>query len=739
MVVSRTLQAGSCVACRLSLLRTFTSLPLATLRVQQSSNPRLSSRRSNQQVRYSSHDVDTPPTGADVKPASVDVEQTQAGIESLEDAEVSQFKPVEPIPWYLQVEEPQTQIRPLSERQQIPDLPESPPPLLQPLLQQISVDLGLDDLTLLDLRKLDPPPALGANLLMIIGTTRSERHLHVSADRLCRWLRTNYHLRPDADGLIGRNELKLRLKRKAKRARLMGSANDDSYDDGVRTGWVCVDVGIVEGAEGAEPTQQEDFVGFGRRTDGVRIVVQMLTEEKRAEVNLEKLWGDVLKRGGKMDINEEFGEARLGVAEFARRDTAAPKLKVSSSRWQDSKSPILSQARRFHSSARHTSDQFQRTLESVTEFDVYHKHGVDVLQGIQESIQRHLATAEFQKAKDLLLDCRSEQPLLKNEEWRRFFLHNLRVYVEGLPVEQAIQALGEGADDQTSTPFLKTFYETVTRFPDQSQTEGRIWLHCWAHALQHPGYDSSALYRLLKEIQLTGVRISTTSYLDVIERLLHRQEQYKHFGPDPQAIHRITKIIETMSDQGHDILSQDVLVRLQQAVAPGLEEDISSNRIYTDDADTFNLPSYPMTPLQKRIHLLIMHLKIPLINESSRLTLMELYAHQRNWAEFWEIWRLAPRHGKARSAEFYASMLVLVAATHHIKGVQTVLRHWIPEMAKETPKVTMKGNVGVAANYCLQVADPNVEEDYANDPNSPAEWVKLRRQIERDGGLQEEK
>jgi hypothetical protein len=141
---------------------------------------------------------------------------------------------------------------------------------------------------------------------MLIGTARSEKHLHVSADRLCRWLRSTYKLRPDADGLLGRNELKLKLKRKSRRAKLMGGAADDTKDDGVRTGWVCVDVGVVEAPETeAEDTPaSRDFVGFGRRTDGVRIVVQMLTEEKRAEIDLERLWEGILKRGGHAEIEE---------------------------------------------------------------------------------------------------------------------------------------------------------------------------------------------------------------------------------------------------------------------------------------------------------------------------------------------------------------------------------------------------------------------------------------------------
>lgn len=217
-----------------------------------------------------------------------------------------------PLPWYLQVDTPQAPAYPLSDRQRLPEIPINPPPILEPLLKYISIDLGLDDLTLFDLKGLDPPPALGANLLMLLGTARSERHLHVSADRLCRWLRSTHQLTPFADGLLGRNELKLKMRRKARRAKLLGSvgaSQNSNPDDGIRTGWVCVNVGTVEsGHEDRETIETVEFVGFGSRAGGVKIVVQMLTEEKRGELDLEDLWGGMLKRQAKRDIKNTESE-----------------------------------------------------------------------------------------------------------------------------------------------------------------------------------------------------------------------------------------------------------------------------------------------------------------------------------------------------------------------------------------------------------------------------------------------
>ena len=220
-------------------------------------------------------------------------------------------------PWYLQLETPQRASNPLLERQQIPELPSDPPPLLKPMLEHISIDLGLDDLTIFDLRKIDPPPALGANLIMVLGTARSEKHLHVSADRFCRWLKTTYKLSPYADGLMGRGELKLKLRRKARRARLLssvGSSETATKDDGLRTGWICVNVGTIEDGRASyeDLTKQHGYVGFGSEVEGAKVVIQMLTEERREELDLEELWGKMLRRHERKE--DKFSKAQEGAS-----------------------------------------------------------------------------------------------------------------------------------------------------------------------------------------------------------------------------------------------------------------------------------------------------------------------------------------------------------------------------------------------------------------------------------------
>lgn len=108
------------------------------------------------------------------------------------------------------------------------------------------------------------------------------------------------------------------------------------HDDGITTGWICCNVGAVDGVKMPEDTQgdaikpqvendseevhpvysakdqerimededeyrnpsTEDFQyrGFGSASHAPRIVVQMFTEEKRLEMDLEGLWETRLKR-----------------------------------------------------------------------------------------------------------------------------------------------------------------------------------------------------------------------------------------------------------------------------------------------------------------------------------------------------------------------------------------------------------------------------------------------------------
>ncbi|EKD21702.1 uncharacterized protein L3040_004925 [Drepanopeziza brunnea f. sp. 'multigermtubi'] len=731
MVASRALRASAtatataCASCRLSIIRSFTSLAGPSIRAPQVHARSVRCSRSSQQIRLSSQLVYDGQATADGERnvTSNEFEELEKGEEEdvmeegrkLDDqGEESQ---VSALPWYLQVESPQRAPKQLSERQRLPDLPDAAPPILQPLMQQISVDLGLDDLALLDLRKLDPPPALGANLFMILGTARSERHLHVSADRLCRWLRSNYKLRPDADGLLGRNELKLKLKRKAKRAKLMGSANDDTGDDGVRTGWVCVDVGVVEGGSEAVPDapRHENFVGFGRRTDGVRIVVQMLTEEKREEIELEKLWGGILKRA----VQHELDNPNVEI-EPPQTSAVQPELPVALERPRESLGAIFgkTQTRKLHTSARR-----MEVLAAPNQ-----QAGFDIV-AFEESLTREVESGNYETATKIM---RGTLPLagsFQQEKLKLFILGQLRTSLSQLPTEVASEKLGVGSSSQTA-PYLTCWDEASSSFPNEFEAESRIWLACYARELGHEEYRRSTLFKIFEDLQEYGVKISSVSYLRLLMGILRQDkgESYYH-GPTQVAAGMSASILQAMYESGIDIIDEKILVNIQEVVTPEMPREVASERIYMDLSNTFGLHSLPMSPMQHRIHALMMSLDLPLFQDVSRMRLMDLYARNGHWKAFFEIFRMAPRKGKPQSTNVYAFMFRSVAKTGCQKACLAVLRTWIPDLEAEKPEIKLDGDIGEAVKACLRVSDPTIEQDAIGLPDMKGELLNLWRRV----------
>ncbi|KAK0726335.1 hypothetical protein B0T21DRAFT_371399 [Apiosordaria backusii] len=223
------------------------------------------------------------------------IEETSSSESSSTNA-VSTTTSSEPsdVPWYLQVEPPRHPTL-MHEPPPLPDIPEDSPKVMEPLLKFISEELGLDDLSLVDLRNRDPPAAIGQDVIMLVGTARSERHLHVSADRLVRWLRGR-GIGADADGLLGRNELKIKLRRIARKAKMLGTSRSArAGDDGISTGWICVNLGNVGGSRKEVQMVDEEgrSMGFGVPQMGTSVIIQLLTEARRQELDLEKLWDEL--------------------------------------------------------------------------------------------------------------------------------------------------------------------------------------------------------------------------------------------------------------------------------------------------------------------------------------------------------------------------------------------------------------------------------------------------------------
>lgn len=604
------------------------------------------------------------------------------------------------VPWYLQVNAPiAQQDHPLSDRQRLPDLPLNPPALLQPILDHVSVDLGLDHLSLLDLRTLDPPPALGANTIMLVGTARSEKHLHVSADRLCRWLRSTHRLSPFADGLLGRNELKLKLRRKAKRSRLLSAvgAKETSaadLDDGIRTGWVCVNVGKVEG--GLLPEQEElaaretkDFVGFGGQTDGSRIVVQMMTEEKRGQIDLETLWNGILRRAKKAkdEAQEEQRKAAILAADAGEVDVYRP---------QSLQRPAIQPrpGSRVHARAFHTSATWTWPTKSANRDS---GAPIPTTVPIKNNISDQDTTSRVSQA--------------------TLTLRHLTIRLRAMGPQAALAALGKAYTDTATTPFLAAFHNATPAFPDSEQWQLHLQLRCYAVALGHPRYTKKSIIAQLKDMRLARVLPSEETYILVLKAMLSSPLEADtgttNLKYRRRAIRQALDVLDRMHEEGYNPTSEPVLRLLYSTTAfpplPSYSPPDSS--ILHQTEATPSCPRIPMT-----LSTLLPSLVAYSISQA---------ASSSQWSRLWSIWHHYPCSFLHRSSIMYTTLFHAIARTNSQTMAIDALRSCLPNMTREEPPIKLEGDVAAAVKQCLVVAEPNARN--LGENGGTTEWAILWR------------
>jgi hypothetical protein len=292
-----------------------------------------------------------------------------------------------------------------------------------------------------------------------------------------------------------------------------------------------------------------------------------------------------------------------------------------------------------------------------------------------------------------------------------------------MPINQALEELG---DPEHPTAFMECFNRALSIYPSQFEAESRIWLNVYARDLNHPSYEKGQLINLFRQLQVSGVRISRPAYMYLLRTLLRPGD--RDGGISRRALVFATKVLQAMFDQGLEILDEDMLVVLQEVISKGLPTKVNPIRIFQHPNDTYDLPSLPMSPIQRRLHVLTKSIDLPPFSDESRMRLLDLYAKSQHWLEFWDIFRMAPRRGQPQSASMYAFMFGTVAQTGNQKACMNVLRNWAPEMEREQPPVAFEGNVAEAVRACLKVADPYVEQTAVDSPDLNGEWLSLWRQ-----------
>ncbi|KAK5658345.1 hypothetical protein OQA88_2321 [Cercophora sp. LCS_1] len=658
MSARSTLRAIGCSACRFSALRLFLT-DAAPIRAQR--GPIRSAPFNATGLRFSTFQ----PTAPALKGFALE-EQTEKHAVQQNDGPSSSEpnESAEPVPWYLEVEPPRHPTL-LHEPPPLPDIPEGAPKLFEPLIKFVSDDLGLDDLSLPDLREIDPPPALGPDLIMLFGTARSERHLHVSADRLVRWLRGR-GISAKADGLLGRNELKTKLRRQARKAKMLGSAKAaPGGDDGISTGWICVNLGTVGSSEQEMQVTDEAGTptGFGVPHMGTTIVVQVMVESRRKELDLETLWAGKLRRSlEKKGITTEQDQGQD--QNYNPDRDAFSDLPVSDTNSWNKSGHSLPSGRRFYSVLTRQTLGSTRTNPTSTLSEAEKPGPVPF---DSAAVQRDLPEL-------LHYDIKSKTTVLDR----------LISHIESLPMNEAHQQV------QLGSAFLRLFDRAVDNLPAAQKLKYRVRLQSTINQTEAMGTDLATFVSAFQETQLQGHPFTRREYLDLISATLAIP------GLGATAISQqyafVLDVIESMHTRGEAVLAQDVIISV---LAPLVVRDSE-------------LPEVKKVVAQ--FEELFFNMALPCPPECAVLRLLDAYVCARNWDKFWEVWRVRPRYGRARSEEMYTHVFRQFAETRQPRLVVNALRWCVDEMWNEQPPVVPKGQLLLAIEDCIRIVEPGVEQ-----------------------------
>ncbi|KAI2625157.1 hypothetical protein GGS21DRAFT_310102 [Xylaria nigripes] len=559
------------------------------------------------------------------------------------------------VPWYLKVEPP-THIAPI-EPQPLPAIPPDSPHLIHSLLEYASEEMGLDDLNLLDLRKLDPSPALGPNLFMLFGTARSERHLHVSAGRLVRWLRAKHRVHADADGLLGPNERKTKLRRKARRAKLLGTVGTDDADDGIRTGWICVNLGTIGrgGPESAVIGEDGRVSGFGASYVGSTVVFQIMVESRRAELDLETLWTETLERSLSPSSNPD-----------SARDEEPSRSAKSESNLDAFESAILDKIHHSNVPANRKGSygvvsqinqaRFFSTQQPSSAFDT----SVDPLESL----------SGIKLARVLTYDVHQKQRLIEL----------LQIQLKNMDAPTARAALCR-ANDSAVPSFLELTERAIHGLPPSRTWGFRLALRYKAIMSEVSGTIESDLRLLVEELRVYGIQATRQQYLQLLSCILSLMKEQS------TALGLALDVISTMDQRNQPIIEGDLLVTIIEEVSKGIKTKWTHK-------------------LTDRIENLLFLPNGPCVDEFSLMRLMKVHATQSRWDLVWNIWRIPPRYLRPRSAVMYSHIFELATASKSSRICTSILNRCLQEMSSEKPSVYMNEDLRHAILKCIEVVEP---------------------------------
>lgn len=491
-----------------------------------------------------------------------------------------------------------------------------------------------------------------------------------------------------------------------------GASETPNADDGITTGWVCVNVGSVEnGKDAPQQEQRKDFVGFGARSGQAKIVVQMLTEEKRSEVDLEGLWQGMLEREHRKMEGERRAWAKLDQQVDSNEDGRNDKhqsLKHSFPPAVATSYPAQ-QVRRFHSStSRHRADDVRST--TIEEPD-------------EDELEPYLLPDELQPQTGPLSDTAAAVTLQTHVD-----------YLRKLKPSIAISMLGNGAHDQDSTSFLRTFHAAMPAFAESRHHTSLIDLHCHALKIGAPGYDRRHLLDVFNRVQESGFAVSESTFHQGLEAILlsphvldpafvGRDAAFNGRSALQRSLGISFELLEQMEANGFEPRSEEILL----LILDGISNPRFLDPPNTPEEDRMYLASHDLAKFLHQYRRAILHqpsftgapstspLSSPIHGAISPRTLITIHTALLRIAlehtlpnEIWASWRAVPRLLLPRPPEMYGMMFNGIADAGNQKVAIMVLETCVPEMVREEPQVKMEGEVAKGVVRLLKVARVDV-------------------------------
>lgn len=197
--------------------------------------------------------------------------------EDLEKVEESQNTPTSSsqvesssssVPWYLRDTNEDLDQQNPSLKEPIPELPSNPSDSLGPLVEFLVRDLGLVDVSFLDLRDREPVTIFGPDAIMVVATGKNDRHIGKATQELLTWIKHNYGIVPYKEGVHTAGFIKVQKRRQKKKSKKLALA-DDSY-------------------ESLESRFTSNWVTMDTKLDS--LIVHLFTEDKRKQIDLEYVW-----------------------------------------------------------------------------------------------------------------------------------------------------------------------------------------------------------------------------------------------------------------------------------------------------------------------------------------------------------------------------------------------------------------------------------------------------------------